>query len=393
MKHTPRYVAPMVASAALLVGVGSAVAFIATKPEPKRVAPPRSPPRVEVSSIPRETRAAEVEALGTLVPERQVRLQPEVSGVVRKVSPRLVPGGRVREGAVLVRIDARNYRIAVEQARAQVARAEVELRLEQGRQRVAKAEWALLGDDTGGEADEELALRKPQLDNAEAALASARSVLRRAELDLSRTILRAPFDGFVQAESVDEGQRIGPEAQVATLVGTRAFWVQVSLPPSALGYVQLPSDGEPGSRAMVRSAAPGREVEREGRVIRLLGDLDPKGKMARLLVEIRDPMALGAEGAKPLLLGEVVEVRIEGRRLESVYVVPRLALREDRSVWTVRDGKLAIRHVDVVWRGKDRVFVRGDLGSVAQIVTSRIATPVDGMAVRVDGAEAPAEVD
>lgn len=392
MTTRARYVAPMVAGLAIFGGVAIAAGLVLTKPKTKRVAPPRNPPIVETVSVSAQSRPAVVEALGTLIAEQQVRLQPEVSGVVRKLHPALVPGGRVRKGAPLLHVDNRNYRIALEQARAQVAKAEVDLRLERGRQRVAKAEWDLLGGDTRGEADEELALRKPQVMNVEAALASAKSALERAQLDLSRTVLKAPFDAFVQEESVDLGQRVGPESPVATLIGTDAFWVQVSLPPSALSFVGAPSEGKPGSSVLVRSAAPGREVERDGRVIRVLGDLDPRGKMARVLVEVRDPLGLESKGSAPLLLGEVVKVQIEGRALDDVYAVPRLALRDGDVVWVAEQDKLSLRSVEVVWRGADEVFVRGSLGANPRVVTTRIATPVEGMPLRFADAKAKAEV-
>ena len=394
MRTNPRIVAPLLALGALVVGVGLAVVFIVTKPKTERVAPTPLPPRVNVIDVPRGEHLAELSALGTLIPAEQVRLQPEVSGVVIDVHPRLVPGGVVDAGARLVRIDPRNYRIAVEQARAQVARAEVDLRLERGRARVAEKEWSLLEGSAGGEADRDLALRKPQLDNARAALASARSALRRAELDLSRTVLRAPFDAFVQEESVDEGQVVAPGNSVTTLVGTSAFWAQVSLPPKDLEFLVRPKpDGSGGSRARIIRRGPGdARLSREGRVVRVLGDLDPRGKMARVLVEIEDPLGLTSE-APPFLLGSVVEVRIEGRAIDEVYVVPRLALRGGDEVWTVEDGKLAIRPVEVVWRGKDRVFVRAELGRRSRVVTSRLATPVAGMEVRIEGAaERRAEV-
>ncbi|MEO1227426.1 MAG: efflux RND transporter periplasmic adaptor subunit [Myxococcota bacterium] len=389
MNSLPRIVAPILT---LVLGVLVAAGFIFTKPAAPRKSASALPPRVEVITLSAESRRAEIEALGTLVAAREVRLQPEVSGVVRHISDNVVPGGRVRKGELLVRIDARNYRASVEQQKAALARAEFELAVERGRQRVAKREWDLLESSTEGEADATLALRKPHLVKAQAELEAARSALERAQVDLGRTTLRAPFDAFVKEESVDLGQLVQPNASIMTLVGTAAFWVQVSLPLGDLGFLQLPApDGTGGSRVRVRqSLGGGQNIDVEGRVLRVLGDLDPKGKMAQVLVQVDNPLDL--DTTVPLLLGSVVSVRIEGEPLEDVYVLPRLALHEDGKVWLVEGGKLAIREVSVVHRALDEVFVRGGLGQDAVVITSRIPAPVPGMALRIeDGSSKTAE--
>ncbi|MCB0359031.1 MAG: hypothetical protein KDD44_05330, partial [Bdellovibrionales bacterium] len=61
--------------------------------------------------------------------------------------PNLILGGVIPEGALLLEIDPRDYQIAVDAAKAALARAEVELRLEQGNRVVAQREWELLGDE------------------------------------------------------------------------------------------------------------------------------------------------------------------------------------------------------------------------------------------------------
>ncbi len=386
MSSIARFVAP---PAVLLLGVAAAVIFVKTGSKAERKPAPILPSRVEVTELPKTDQEAEVSALGTVVPAEQVSLIPEVSGLVRHVSRSLVPGGIVRKDELLLRIDPRNYRLAVDERRAQVAKAEFDLQLERGRVRVAEREWELLEATTRGDADEGLALRRPHLLNAEAALSAAKSALSRAQLDLERTTLRAPFDAVVQSESAAVGQIVGPGSAVAALVGTSHFWVQTSLPLADLALIELPDQsGAGGSRAQVeQELGTGGVVAREGRVVRLLGDLDPAGKMARVLVEIPDPMGLSDE-RPPLLLGAVVRVRIEGQKVPGVYVVPRRALHEDRKLWLERDGRLAIRPVEVVWRGQADVFVRGDIGDPARLILSRLKTPVDGMAVRVEPSKA-----
>jgi hypothetical protein len=97
---------------------------------------------------------------------------------------------------------------------------------------------------------------------------------------------------------------------------------------------------------------------RKGRVARLLPDLTQEGRMARLLIEVKDPLDLQVKEKKRpmLLLGEYVRVLIEGTELRDVYRIPRSALRNDSEVWIVdEESKLAIRPVKTIWRDEDSV--------------------------------------
>lgn len=384
MTNTARFVAPILV---LVAGFGVAGLFIATGPRPERRAQKPLPPRVSVLEVTKGTQRANIDALGTVVPSRSVGLHPEVAGVVREVSKQMVVGARVAKGDLLLRLDARNYRLAVDERRSQVAKAEVEVQLEEGRQRVAAKEWKLLEGSTQGEADEALALRKPQVKNARAALSAARSALARSRLDLARTELRAPFDAFIQDEKVEVGQLVQPTTSLATLIGTEAFWVQVSLPLDRLAAVSVADEtGRGGAEALIRQPLPGgAPIERTGRVIRQLYDLDPKGKMSRVVVEV--PAPLETEGELPLLLGSVVEVRIEGKPVDDAYAIPRSALRSSDQLWLAKDDKLAIVPVEVVWRGKREVLVRGKLDPVINLITSRLSAAVPGASLRVERSE------
>jgi len=124
----------------------------------------------------------------------------------------------------------------------------------------------------------------------------------------------------------------------------------------------------------------------EGRVIRLLGDLEDQGRMARALVSVADPLGRNRDddAFAPLLLGQFVHVDIEGRRLSRVARIPRAALRNGERVWIVDDeGRLRFRRVEVVWREKDSFLVRGDLVEGDRLVVSEVAVPAEGMMLEV----------
>jgi RND family efflux transporter MFP subunit len=255
-------------------------------------------------------------------------------------------------------------------------------------------------DDTAETGRRELALREPQVRAAEVAVDSAESALDRARLDLRRTTLTAPFNALVVSEAVDPGEVLGARARVATLVGTDAFWVQVSVPVDTLGSMRIPGvrGAEEGSRAAVVQQLGEQRVEREGRVIKLLPELEDVGTMARVLVEVRDPLGLEAPDDErlPLLLGAYVHVAIEAPPLEAIEI-PRVALREGDQVYVMdEDDRLAIRGVTIGWRREHSVLVSSGLTSGERIITSSVPTPVEGLELRVEQenqAEAVANAD
>lgn len=379
-----RVLLPLIVVAA---GAAGAAALVATKPKPKRRKPPKAVTLVEVSRVTRGTERIAVRAMGTVTPAREITLQPQVAGRLISVSPSLMPGGRFQAGETVVQIERRDYDLAVAQRKADVARAEMNHRVELGRQEIAKREWALHQNGQKANAlDLELALRKPHLLQAEAALAAAKAGLAQAELDLARTTVKAPFNAIVVRKQVDLGSEVTPQTQLATLAGTDEYWVRAAIPVDRLKWLTIPGqNGDQGSPARVRMATDGESATREGHVARLLSDLETQGRMARVLVVVKDPLTLqtGSHARPPLLLGAYVHVAIEGREIGDVVAIPRIALRGKDGLWLMDDeSKLALRQAEIAWRDQDRVFVRSGLSDGDRLVISDIATPVEGLEIR-----------
>ncbi|MDH3728044.1 MAG: hypothetical protein OER77_10990, partial [Myxococcales bacterium] len=192
--------------AVVLVSIGGALALVATKEEPPRADKPLEGTLVEVIEVQGNHHEVDLHAKGTIVPAQEVALQPELGGRVIWQSPELVPGGRFKERQPILKIDPRDYQLAAESFRSQVNRAKLDMRLEARRGEVAKREWNAFGDIDATEDQRALAQREPQLESTRLALKAAQSSLKKAELDLGRTTLRAPFNAMVVSESVDPGQ-------------------------------------------------------------------------------------------------------------------------------------------------------------------------------------------
>jgi len=369
----------------LLVGLGVAGAMVALSGSEEQVTPEPAVTPVEVVQAAAAEHAVSIEATGTVIAARQVNVIPQVNGQLRSVSDQLQPGGRFAKGEVMARIDARDYRYQTEQQRSSVEQAEVELALEEGRQQTARREWALLGGESEPPA---IVARSPQLQAAQANLASAKSRLSTAELSLERTALRAPFNAIVTAETAEVGQVVGGSS-IATLVGTDEMWVQVSVPVERLANIDIPgTTATEGSAAVVTQDLGTRQIVRQGSVIRLSGQLDDQSRTATLIVAIDDPFNLDAGDAVPglpLLPGAFVDVAITGSASAKTWQVPRVALESNDHVWVAAEGKLSRRDVSVGWGTEDDVFITTGLSDGDQIVVTPMSFPIEGMPVSTGG--------
>ena len=346
----------LMAAAVIFLGVMGSRWFFAKRKKHERKPRGEREVLVELETLAPTDKQLQLHLAGTVVPARQTSLRAQVGGVVTAVHPHLDDGHRVAAGSVLVELERRDYELAVQMRQAELEQRRAEYQLELGQQAVAKSELAAATRD-GGELspqEESWITRQPQLKRVQAAVSAAEAALAQARLNLDRTRIKAPFDAVVRARHVDVGTRISAGAAIAELVGTAEFWVEATVPQDELRWIRFPDgDGAGGAHAVIRSAA-GIQAEAAwtGEVLRLLPALEGSGRMARVLIRIRDPLT--RQDGLPLLLGSYVNVRITGRRLQEVFVLDRTALHNGDQVWLRNvQNRLEARTVDVLWRGPE----------------------------------------
>lgn len=367
----------------IIAALMGATYLVKTAPRAKQKPPQRASSLVEVRPVEVTSEQVVIHGMGTVMAAQEIIVQPRVSGRIVKVNPSMVPGGRVAAGDELLSIDPAEFDAAVQQADAALARAEAQLR---------SADWEL--ERLEGLAAQNVTQKK-EMDNgrtaravAEADVAAARAALVKARLNLEWTTIRAPFSGIITNEAVDLGAQVSPQSQLATLVGTDEYWVRVSVPVDRLHWLDIPTaGGEGGSTATIEQHF-GRSVAHKwtGKVVRLLGDLEPQGRMARLLVSIKDPLGASTQNAAnaPLLIGSYVDVALGGRYLHDVVTINRRELREDNTVWLMNDdGILEIRPVGVAYSGRDRVVIHDGLVGGERLVMTDLSTPVANMPLSI----------
>lgn len=362
----------------------------ATRPEARRKRPPRQARLVQVEPArPGPMVVTLTKPMGPVIPARQVTLMPEVSGRVASLDPVVIPGGLVQQGQALLSIDSRDYQAVLEQRRGEQAQAYLNLTLEMGNQKIAQQEYALLAQDIADD-EQALVLRKHHLASAQATLRAADAAIARARLDVDRCQISAPFNAVIQEKHAERGAQVSPSSPLLTLIGTDQYWVDAKVRVDYLRWLTIPTtNGQSGARVKVYDRhAWGEDVWREGRVIRLLPDLVRQGQLARLLVVVDDPLALRPEnrGLPRMMVGSQVRLEIIGEELTGGFPIRRELLRENDSLWIrTTEGKLDIRPVEIIYTGKDQVYIVAGLEADEKIVVTDMATPVAGMPLRLEG--------
>jgi RND family efflux transporter MFP subunit len=322
------------------------------------------PARVEVATAELREMAPSVDVSGTVVSLNDSRIASEIEGVLTWLAD---VGADVAAGDLIARIDPRLIQIEVKRARANVGRLQSDYEYRQ-RQLERTEELAAKNSASKTLLDEAQAQR----DQAQHSLTDAKAALERAQADLARTEIRAPFAGHVTARLASVGEFVNVGEDVVRLVDTHQ--IEISLPAS----IALTRYIKPGIRVPVRSA----DVQREHTVRTVV----PVGDAVSRMVEVRL-----AAGDSEWLVGTPVQISLPSDEAVSTVAVPRDALVERGSqsyVYRVNNDGAAeqvtvqISAIVGLWVGLaggisegDQVIVRGaerlSPGQSVEIIANR----------------------
>ena len=368
----------------LIVGAVGTYVLIQGKKDVQSKPTEKPPPLVRVQSVHPTDFQIVVRSQGTVTPRTQTILIAQVAGQITGVSPAFVNGGFFEKGDVLLTIDSRDYEIAVAQAQVGVAQAKLRLVREEEEAALALAEWERLG--RGDPSD--LVLRKPQIAEARASIDAAEGVLRRTNLDLDRTQIRAPYPGRVRAKDADVGQYVNRGSLLGRIYAIDYAEVRLPVPDDQLAYLDLPlsfrhsqSDSS-GPEVRFHTTYAGRELTYMGRIVRVEGEIDARSGMTTLVGRVDDPYRQREHNTPPLTVGMFVTAEVFGHHAENVVVIPPAALRAENRVLVVADNRLYYRTVDILFANAENVVVRSGLKSGEQVCVSSLDVVVDGMYVR-----------
>lgn len=387
-----RLIFQLVAGLVLLSVTAGAVALLwITRPKPTLREIEEIRPAVEIVEVQPVALRLNVESQGTVQPSRQSRLSSEVAGRVVAVSERFAEGAFFQEGDELLRVEASTYETALATAEAEAAQARLVLEEEKARAGQARREWEELG---GGEASP-LVLRQLHLQRAEAALAAAEAAVGQARADLEKTRITAPYDCLIHQRRADLGDYLQPGREIAEVFAVHRVEVRLPVSPAEAAFLpgwvfgSLPSRDQEYP-VLLQHEFGGRTWDWEGRLIRSEGRIDPRSRLAYLIVEVNDPYLTGNSETPPLAIGSFVRAWLPGRHVDEAFVLPRTALDGTDRVFVVDEqDRLRIRQVRVERSAGNQVIITDGLEPGDRVSITPLETRADGLAVRVAG-ERPA---
>ena len=346
---------------------------------PALAAEPAPAPLVRVVRPQAANAALRIAATGSVNVRNHVALAPQVGGRVVSIAETLRAGGAFAAGERLLLIDRRDYALANDQAKADIAVAEANLRLQQAQGEAARANYALLHP---GKEVPPLVAKAPQIAQAKAQLEAARARAAVAALELERTAFALPFAGRVTASSAEIGQLLARGQAFGQAFALDAVEVVAPLPPDDLLRLQPAA----GRAATVRS----RNQTFAARVERVSAELDARSRFATLYLsfqtgQIRQPGQTDAAEAPPRP-GTFVDVEIEGPVHANAFRLPEAAEQVGGRVWVVANGALASVAPAVLGRTPQGWIVTA-FDAKDGVVVGAVPGAREGLAVKVQDAE------
>ena len=363
-----------------LIVFSSIVVFtlmIKLKPEAEFQKPKVAPQVVEtMAAYPSEVRA-KINSQGTIRPEHEIIITSEVSGKVEWISTKFLDGAGFSIGDTLMKIEKRDYELALISRESSLFQARLALEREEAEANLANIEWKRVGK---GDASS-LTLREPQLAQARAVLAAAEAAYEQSKRNLKRTEVIAPFDGRVRKKMVDIGANLVPGSRIADIYNTLNYEVRLPVADKDIPFLGIPLDGTTLSESsrpsvLLTTSYGGDTFQANGYIVRSESQIDPKTRMISVIATI--PMN---KMNKKLKVGMFVNAEIDGLSFKNITVIPRSAVKNDM-IWVVEKNYLRKKSVEVIRYEDDLAFIADGLNKNDRVLVTRLDSYVDGMPVR-----------
>lgn len=368
----------------LLLFVVGAIALMSTKEAPEQKPEEMPVPIVDVTQVEQQTVSLNLPSYGVVTPKYKTQLVTEVQGRMLSISPQFVAGGIVKKGDQLAQIEPSDYEADLMQAEATLAQATAALNEEIARGEVAKIEFK--GYDKG--LPPELGLRIPQLKKEQANVKYAQAALARAQRNLERTVIRAPFDGIIKARNVDLGQYVTLGTNLGELYDTSIAEIRLPISNDDLAYLE--SVDHPDTQVTLSASLAGKENTWMGNIIRSEGVIDADNRMVYLVAEIKDPYLREhkTQGSLPLKYGSFVNAVIKGRTVDGIVKLPRYVVRNEHVALVNEQNIVEMRHVNVVRSDLENVFIKDSLKTGERVAITHFSNMANGQLVKIIGEDA-----
>jgi RND family efflux transporter MFP subunit len=363
----------------LTIGIGSYFFFSSLNKPPEEKIEVDNTPIVTVEKISVETMTMNVDSYGVVKPKYETELVAQVNGQIVELSEVFVRGSFVKKGQLLARIDPNDYRAALIEAQSSMASAKAALKTEVAQGKVAEQEWKQITSSS----PTELSLRKPQLAQELARVKSAQASILRAERNLERTKIVAPYDAMIDSRNIGLGSFVGVGSNIGKLFNTDLAEIRL---PVADNQLQFLIDRGINAVVKLQGIYASENVEWPANIVRSEGVIDDKSRMSYLVAEVKDPYNLNAKSdIPPLRYGSYITASIAGITIDGATTVPRYLVDNGRVAILDKSSKLHFANIEIVRQNGKNVIVGNGLLEGDQLIVSALDYPIEGMKLGLVG--------
>jgi len=356
----------------------------ANPPEARqRTAPAKRDLIVSAIKVQAQTYQVQLESYGTVQPRTRTTLTAQVSGQVVYVNPNVRDGGFFEKGDVLASIDTRDYQANVHIAQSILMDAFQVLSETKARSVQAQEDWENLGNEGD---PPELVIQIPQLEAAKARVTSAKATLQKAELELERTRITAPFAGRVLQKSAAIGQVVSVNSSIAEIYATDYIEIRLPIRNRDLEFVDLPETyrGEAVAsheiNVQIVSELVGK-TQWDAKLVRTESAIDESARQLHVIAQIDDPFAKALNGKPQLKIGQYVTARLTGSELRNVFVIPNATIYQGSYVYIAENGLLKRTDVDIAWQNENDAIIGSGLKDGDILITTPLGQVTSGIRV------------
>ncbi len=400
--------------------------LIGTGPEPKKKPFVVSSPVVEVITLSPQDYTMTIKASGIVRAGTQTNLVAEVSGRITNISDKFQEGSYFEKDEILLSIDQANYKNALAIVSADVAANRAVLAQINEEEKSSKRSYQL--------AKKNLSLGRKEVNRLRGLLAKkviARSILdseqqktnqlqqkledlqgkintfksrkqatqakitatlareTQERLNLSRTIIKAPYSGRIFQKNVDIGQFVNKGSVLGKIYSTD--YVEVDLPLSLQRYELLGLPESFKNKSVNDQLFPDVHFtnpnslqvnEWKGRVVRTSAALDVNSRQIKVIARVDNPFDAINNVSSPLRIGQYIEAKIEGRTFKNVYVLPSVSVRQNKEILLLEGNKIHIVPVTTLWNTQTETIVRSkEMIANKNLVITSMSQAIEGMRV------------
>jgi len=354
----------------LIVGFIAMRILISMKKEPPKRATVARPKIVAAEVVALKDIPSQITAYGRLMSAQPITLFSEVSGEIMRGSVPFQPAQSFKKGDLLLKIDDRQIKLDINTAKSDflnaVASVLPELKVDFPEE---YEKYQAYFDCCGF--DEKLG-ELPETDNQKVKLYLSRFnvyklyfAVRNLEIRLEKHYFYAPFSGSIVSADLRVGSTVRVGSQLGQIINLENLEVELPVPAIDIQWIDR---SKPVTFTSSEIAG-----EWRGKIQRIGKNIDTRTQSVQVFASVDRGDQNG------LYNGVFLKAQIPGTVIKNGISIPRKAIYEDRFVYTIKDGKLDYREVDISFQEPESVIATGGLANGDTLVVEVLQGVAPGM--------------